>query len=176
MWARAKKDQDFEAFAPTLEKVIGFQRKFAGYRAKDGKKTYDIMLDDYEKGFSMENLDEFFGLLKKELVPFLKKVMEEGKKIEDGFLKGDYPEEKQEELARFLAGYVGFDFDCGVMAVSAHPFHPRTLDNVEGVFGKGRFDLVYGEREDKGIKKKPAPDGVWALYLFVESERERYLE
>ena len=122
VWARAKKDQDFEAFAPTLEKVIGFQRKFAGYRAKDGKKTYDIMLDDYEKGFSMENLDEFFGLLKKELVPFLKKVMEEGKKIEDGFLKGDYPEEKQEELARFLAGYVGFDFDCGVMAVSAHPF------------------------------------------------------
>lgn len=122
VWARAKKDQDFEAFAPTLEKVIGFQRKFAGYRAKDGKKTYDIMLDDYEKGFSMENLDEFFGLLKKELVPFLKKVMEEVKKIEDGFLKGDYPEEKQEELARFLAGYVGFDFDCGVMAVSAHPF------------------------------------------------------
>ena len=100
VWARAKKDQDFEAFAPTLEKVIGFQKKFAGYRAKDGKKTYDIMLDDYEKGFSMENLDEFFGLLKKELVPFLKKVMEEGKKIEDGFLKGDYPEEKQEELAR----------------------------------------------------------------------------
>ena len=122
VWARAKKDQDFEAFAPTLEKVIGFQKKFAGYRAKDGKKTYDIMLDDYEKGFSMEKLDEFFGLLKKELVPFLKKVMEEGKKIEDGFLKGDYPEEKQEELARFLAGYVGFDFDCGVMAVSAHPF------------------------------------------------------
>ena len=122
VWARAKKDQDFEAFAPTLEKVIGFQKKFAGYRAKDGKKTYDIMLDDYEKGFSMENLDEFFGLLKKELVPFLKKVMEEGKKIEDGFLKGDYPEEKQEELARFLAGYVGFDFDRGVMAVSAHPF------------------------------------------------------
>ena len=122
VWARAKKDQDFEAFAPTLEKVIGFQKKFAGYRAKDGKKTYDIMLDDYEKGFSMENLDEFFGLLKKELVPFLKKVMEEGKKIEDGFLKGDYPEEKQEELARFLAGYVGFDFDCGVMAVSAPPF------------------------------------------------------
>ena len=122
VWARAKKDQDFEAFAPTLEKVIGFQKKFAGYRAKDGKKTYDIMLDDYEKGFSMDNLDEFFGLLKKELVPFLKKVMEEGKKIEDGFLKGDYPEEKQEELARFLAGYVGFDFDSGVMAVSAHPF------------------------------------------------------
>ncbi len=47
--------------------------------AKDGKKLYDVMLDDYEKGFSMENLDRFFSVLKKELVPFLKKVMEEGK-------------------------------------------------------------------------------------------------
>ena len=28
----------------------------------------------------------------------------------------------QEELGRFLAEYVGFDFDRGVMAVSAHPF------------------------------------------------------
>ena len=48
VWARAKKDRDFEAFAPTLERVIGFQKKFAGYRAKDGKKLYDVMLDDYE--------------------------------------------------------------------------------------------------------------------------------
>ena len=70
----------------------------------------------------MENLDRFFGVLKKELVPFLKKLMEEGKKVEDSFLKGDYPEKKQEELGRFLAEYVGFDFDRGVMAVSAHPF------------------------------------------------------
>lgn len=122
VWARAKKEQDFEAFAPTLKKVIEYQKKFAGYRAKDGKKLYDVMLDDYEKGFSMENLDEFFDILKKELVPFLKKVMEKGKKIDDSFLKGDYPEAKQEELGRFLAQYVGFDFDRGVMAVSAHPF------------------------------------------------------
>lgn len=122
VWAKAKKDRDFEAFAPTLKKVIEFQKKFAGYRAKDGRKLYDVMLDDYENGFSMENLDRFFSILKKELVPFLKKVMEEGKKIDDSFLTGSYPEEKQEELGRFLAEYVGFDFDRGVMAVSAHPF------------------------------------------------------
>ncbi|MFQ9701604.1 MAG: HAD family hydrolase [Enterocloster clostridioformis] len=34
---------------------------------------------------------------------------------------------------------------------------------MEGVFGKGYFNLVYGEREDKGIRKKPCPDGVWAI-------------
>ncbi len=70
----------------------------------------------------MENLDEFFDILKKELAPFLKQVVKESRKVDDRFLKGGYPEEKQEELARFLAEYVGFDFDKGVLAVSAHPF------------------------------------------------------
>ena len=32
------------------------------------------------------------------------------------------PEKEQEKLGRFLAEYVGFDFDRGVLAVSAHPF------------------------------------------------------
>lgn len=122
VWAKAKEAQDFDAFAPTLKKVIEFQKKFSAYQAKDGERIYNIMLDDYEKGFSMENLDEFFNLIKKELVPFLKRVMEEGAPIEDGFLTGDYPEEKQEKLGRFLAEYVGFDFNKGVFAVSAHPF------------------------------------------------------
>ena len=102
-WTRAKKAQDFEAFAPVLKKVIGFQKRFAGYRARKGEKVYDVMLNDFEPGFSMEQLDGFFDLLKQELVPFLKKVMTEGKKIDNGFLTGDYPEEKQEKLARFLA-------------------------------------------------------------------------
>lgn len=122
VWARAKEDNDFKAFAPTLKRVIEYQKKFAGYRANNGKRLYDVMLDDFEPGFSMENLDAFFGLLKRELVPFLKQVAEESKKADDSFLKGDYPVKQQEKLARFLAEYVGFDFDRGVMAVSAHPF------------------------------------------------------
>lgn len=122
VWSKAKRNKDFEAFAPTLEKVIGFQKKFASYRAKKGQNLYDVMLDTYEKGFDAENLDRFFGLLKKELVPFLKKVQEEGRRIEAGFLAGDYPEPDQEKLAKFLAEYVGFQFDKGVLAVSAHPF------------------------------------------------------
>ncbi len=122
IWAKAREDNDFEAFAPTLEKIIAYQKKFAAYRAKDGQKLYDVMLDSYEKGFNMEKLDRFFGKLKEELVPFLHRIMESGVEIRDDFLVGDYPEEKQRELAHFLAEYVGFDFDKGVLAVSAHPF------------------------------------------------------
>ena len=122
VWAEAKEQQDFHAFAPTLKRIISYQKKFAGYRAKDGQRLYDVMLDDFEKGFTIKKLDEFFGLLKQELVPFLKKVTQRQVEIRDHFLTGDYPEEKQRELAEFLAEYVGFDFKRGVLSESAHPF------------------------------------------------------
>ena len=145
VWSAAKKEQDFDRFAPTLKKVIDYQKKFAKYRAKDGQKLYDVMLDSFEKGFDMENLDRFFDLLKRELVPFLKKVTASQKKIENGFLSGGYPEEKQEKLGRFLAEYVGFDFDRGVMAVSAHPF-TTNLHNKDV-----RLTTHYTDRVDSSL-------------------------
>ena len=122
IWSKAKKEEDFDSFAPTLEKVIGFKKKFASYRKKEGQKLYDVLLDEFEKGFNMELLDEFFSRLKEEIVPFLKEIKDHGKTIDDSFLSGGYPEEKQREMARYLAEYVGFDFTKGVLAESAHPF------------------------------------------------------
>ncbi len=122
VWAKARKEKDFDAFVPTLKKVLDYQKRFASYRAKEGQKLYNVMLDTYEKGFDMETLDKFFAVLKEQLVPFLKKLMDSGVSIDDSFLTGDYPEEKQEEIGKYLAEYVGFDFNKGVMAVSAHPF------------------------------------------------------
>ena len=122
IWANARKNQDFESFAPTLKKVIEYQKKFASYRAKEGQKIYDVMLDEYEKGFDMESLDQFFQTLKEQLVPFFKKLMDSGIEIDRSFLVGDYPNDKQEEIGKFLAKYIGFDFEKGVMSVSAHPF------------------------------------------------------
>ncbi len=122
VWEAAKKANDFSKFAPVLKQVIDWQKKFAGYRAKPGQKKYDVMLEDYEPGFSMEKLDEFFAMVRREIAPLFRQVMESGVEIEDGFLSGDFDDETQEKIGRFIAEYVGFDFQKGVMAVSAHPF------------------------------------------------------
>jgi carboxypeptidase Taq len=122
IWTKAKKSEKFESFAPTLEKVIGFKKKFASYRKKDDQTLYDVMLNEHEKDFNSELLDEFFSQLKKEIVPLLKEITEHGKEIDDSFLIGGYPVEKQREMAEFLAEYVGFDFKKGVLSESAHPF------------------------------------------------------
>ena len=122
IWTRAKREKDFSLYAPTLQKIIEYQKKFASYRVREGERLYDVMLDSYEKGFNMETLEEFFRELKESIVPLLKEAAEASKKVDDSFLSADYPLEAQEKAARFLAEYVGFDFSRGVLAVSAHPF------------------------------------------------------
>ena len=122
IWAAAKEADDFGKFAPILKKVIEFQKKFAGYQAKEEQKKYDVLLHEYEPGFTIELLDEFFGLIKKEVVPLLKAVKASKVLIRDDFLTGDFSDAQQEKIGRFLAEYVGFDFSKGVMATSAHPF------------------------------------------------------
>lgn len=145
IWSDAKKNKDFDEFVPTLEKVVDYQKKFASYRKKEGQKLYDVMLNTYEKDFNMEMLDRFFEKLKEELVPLLKEIMDRGKSIDNSFLKGDYPENKQRELAEYLAEYVGFDFNKGVISVSAHPF-TTNLHNHDV-----RITTNYTDRVDSSI-------------------------
>lgn len=124
IWSRAKEQGDFKAFAPTLEKIIGYAKKFVTYRYKEAeqKNAYDILLGDYEPGFNEEKLDEFFTLIKEELVPFIKETVEKTKDVNKSFIYKSYDIEKQKEFSKYLAEYVGFDFNKGVMAESAHPF------------------------------------------------------
>ena len=145
VWAEAKKEKDFKKFAPILKEIVDYQKKFASYRAKEGQKLYDVMLDSFEKGFDMENLDQFFDELKKNIVPMLHDAAERSKKVDDSFLTAEYPVQTQEEVAHFLAEYVGLDFDRGVLAVSAHPF-TTNLHNHDV-----RITTHYGDKIDSSI-------------------------
>ena len=145
IWTRAREKNDFASFAPVLKEIISYQKKFAAYRAKPGQKLYDVMLDTYEKGFNMEMLDPFFELMKGKIVPLLKESAERSKTVPDAFLSADYPEAAQAEAARFLAEYEGFDFDRGVLALSAHPF-TTNLHNHDV-----RITTHYSDRVDSSL-------------------------
>lgn len=121
-WSKAKKDNRFEDFAPYLEKVINFKKKFAGYRVKGDKKPYEVLLSDYDECFMIKELDEFFDKVKKEIIPLLKEVAKKAESIDKSYNYLKYDIEKQKEFCKYLSGYVGFDFNRGVIAESAHPF------------------------------------------------------
>ena len=145
VWTKSKAENDFGQFAPVLQRLVDYQKRFASYRAKKGEKLYDSMLDLYEKDFNMELLDAFFEELKEVIVPLIREIRDHGKPIEDGFLTGDYPEDRQREAAEYLANYVGFDFKKGVMGISAHPF-TTNLHNHDV-----RITTHYSNRMDSSV-------------------------
>ena len=120
VWAKAKNENDFAAFAPYLEKIMDFNRKFAGYYNAD-MKPYDALLNEYEEGLNMETLDAFFAQLRSAIVPLIAKI-QEAEQIEDSFLYKHYPVEIQRKFSDYLMEVLGMDRShCGI-AETEHPY------------------------------------------------------
>ena len=123
VWEEAKAKKDFSIVKEGLKKIFDYNKKFATYRRKDEKTLYDVLLNDYEKGMDTERLDVFFSELKKEIVPFLKKIQEKKKTIKEvDKISVPVDEDVQLKFAKFLSIYVGFDFEKGLVETSEHPF------------------------------------------------------
>lgn len=125
IWEEAKQNNDFSLFANTLETIIAYQKKFADYALeKKGKfaTRYDKLLNDYEEGFTTKELDCFFEELKETIVPLVKMVVDNKDNIKKEYATRFCPVEQQKEFNLFLAKYIGFDFEKGVIAQSVHPF------------------------------------------------------
>ena len=120
IWHKAKEQSDFPMFLPVLEKVFETVKRFAGYCAPE-KDPYDYWLNEYETGLNKKILDEFFGTLKSRLVPLIKEITA-AEQVDDSFLKGDFPDYKQEKLAYFLMDKIGLDRDHVGFATTEHPF------------------------------------------------------
>jgi len=121
-WAKAKKDNNYEDFAPYLKKIIDLKKKFAHYRVKGNKKPYEVLLGDFDECFMIEDLDIFFDKIKKEIIPLLKEVSKKAETIDKSYNYLNYDITKQKEFCKYLSGYLGFDFNKGVISESAHPF------------------------------------------------------
>ncbi|MGL4652579.1 MAG: carboxypeptidase M32 [Cetobacterium sp.] len=120
IWEVAREKNDFESFAPVLEEIFNFNKKFIQYRNLEGD-IYSIILNDYEKGMSVEKLDSFFEELKNEIVPLLKDIKSRDREFSK---KINFKVEKieQKKFSEEILKYIGFNLDRGVLSESAHPF------------------------------------------------------
>lgn len=112
VWHKAKPEDDFAAFAPYLEKIVDYNRKFAGYYHPE-MAPYDALLNEYEEGMNVETLDAFFAQLRQTIVPLIEKIRAT-KQIDDAFLYRHYPVEIQRKLSDYLMEVMGIDrTHCG---------------------------------------------------------------
>lgn len=120
-WEEAKIASEFSIFKPYLEQIVDYKRKFITYRGyKD--HPYNTLLDDYEPEMTVEKLDEFFNILKKEIVPLLQDIVNSNKSIKKDFIFDTYPIENQKKFSEYLLNLIKYDFDRGMLRESEHPF------------------------------------------------------
>jgi carboxypeptidase Taq len=120
-WASAREASAFGDFAPHLEKMVGYARRFAElYGYED--HPYDALLEGFEPGMTCAELREIIGPLRDQLVPFLARLIKEGTKPDATVLAGDFDVETQRAVARRALEAIGYDFAAGALDDVAHPF------------------------------------------------------
>ena len=112
--------RDSASFAPYLEKLVAYNRRFAGYKSGFAA-PYDALLDDYEKGATMAVLDPYFETLRARLTPLIRAVAEKPAPRTD-FLHLHYPLEDQRRFSQRLMALMGLDPDRCVIGETEHPF------------------------------------------------------
>ena len=120
IWQKAKNENNFALFAPYLEKIVAFNRKFARYY-DPSKPAYDTLLNEFEEGLTTQTLDAFFAELRRTIVPLITKIRN-AKPAEDSFLRKCYPVELQKKLSEYLMEVMCIDRKYCGLAESEHPF------------------------------------------------------
>ena len=156
LWHQAKQEDNFELFAPCLEKIVEYNRKFAGYYQPD-MAPYDALLNEYEEGLTMQTLDAFFAQLRETIVPLIDRIRG-AEQIDHSFLHKHYPAAQQRVFSDYLMEVMGLDRKhCGI-AETEHPY--TTNFNNKDV----RITTHYHEDNLAGSMFSVIHEGGHALY------------
>ncbi len=120
IWAQARADNDFAAYAPVLEKNLELARRQAGYLGWAGRE-YDCLLDLSDPGMTAAVVAGLFAELKQALVPLVRTIAAAPRQAPVGLLRG-FPIAAQEIFLREVTARLGFDYRRGRIDVALHPF------------------------------------------------------
>jgi carboxypeptidase Taq len=153
IWAKAREENKFEDFAPTLARLIALKKRWAKYAFPD-IDPYDANIDIYERGMRVKYLTPIFDKLKSELIPLIDSIKNSSCKPDTSFLKGNFPVEKQKSLGMLISKDIGFDYDKGRMDVSIHPFcgggHPTDVRITTRYQSKNFIESLYAVIHETG--------------------------
>ena len=121
VWAKAREDANFAAFAPTLERIYDLMRQKAealGYQ----DRMYDALLDEYEPNMKTADVERLFNGLKEELVPFVAQIFDRLDAVDNSIMHLEYDVDKQAEFGLKVVKQLGYDMQRGRQDKAVHPF------------------------------------------------------
>lgn len=152
-WLSAKEHSSYEEFKETLKKITDIEKRLiaARFPELDPRNYYDVLLSDYEFGFTVKDLDVFFDEIEKNVVPLYKAIKKSKYVPRHDFLKRRVPISKQEQFTNYLLKFNGFDFDRGSSSTTEHPFTEQfgkddvriTTKYIENNFISNMYSVIH---------------------------------
>ena len=124
VWEQAKADDDFEAYAETLEELVALRREYAEAIDPD-RDPYEVLFEEYEPYLGIDTAESILERLAEELPPLIDAVADSDVTLSSPF-EGTYDESDQEALVREALDTLGYDWERGRLDTSAHPFSTGT--------------------------------------------------
>ncbi len=121
-WKNARETLDYSKFLKELEELVNYNFKYADYMQKPYKHKLDIALDEMEDSFTVEKYDEFFDLIKKEIVPLAQKIIKMPKKYNEKLDHLTFDKYKQMKITKEICNMMGYTNKNGCVRETIHPF------------------------------------------------------
>jgi carboxypeptidase Taq len=119
-WVDARARSDFVDFVPFLERNVELRRRYA--ECFEADELYDALLDDFEPGMKTSEVREVFDVLKPELIGLVQAVADHQDGVDNSFLRGSFPVERQRQLSLAVLEALGFEHDSWRLDETQHPF------------------------------------------------------
>jgi carboxypeptidase Taq len=120
VWVKAKAESDFASFLPSLERIVELKLEYVDLVANGTAERYDALLDDYEPETTTAEVRTLFEELKPPLVELIAELRE--RDVDDSFLHGDFPPDRQRALALEVIDLFGHRPDSWRIDPTEHPF------------------------------------------------------
>ncbi|MFD1455459.1 carboxypeptidase M32 [Levilactobacillus lanxiensis] len=121
VWETAREAQDFTVLQPYIEKIVAYQKQFIPYWQNGQATPYDVLLDQYEPGMTVAQLDPIMETLKAG-IKRIRAIIATGTDPRVDFMSRAVPEDVQERVVRATVERLGYDFNKGDLSRSIHPF------------------------------------------------------
>ncbi|HEX6240398.1 MAG TPA: carboxypeptidase M32 [Polyangiales bacterium] len=122
-WRSLRAQNDFASFAPLLSEVLSLKRELATVLAEAlSLSPYEALMDEFEPGLRVSELDALFAELKSFLPGLIDQVIDAQRGEALIVPEGPFPIAAQRALGEALMQAIGFDVSRGRLDVSHHPF------------------------------------------------------
>jgi carboxypeptidase Taq len=119
VWLEAKATSNFDLFLPMLERQVELRKRYIECFEPEGE-PYDVLLDDFEPEMKTAEVRRIFVEIKTELVPLIAELRD--REVDDSFLTGDFPIDKQVEVSHDVVDLFGHRPDSWRIDPTVHPF------------------------------------------------------